>query len=52
MIPCLYKVIGDSVIYTRRSELLTPVAVVWRALLGPEDSRGGIPGPFAGLAPG
>ena len=52
MIPCLYQVIGDSVAYTRRSELLTPVAVVWRALLGPEYSRGAIPGPFAGLAPG
>ena len=51
MIPCLYQVIGDSVVYTR-SELLTPVAAVWRALLWPEDSRGAIPGPFAGLAPG
>ena len=52
MIPCLYQVIGDSSAYTRRSELLTPVAVVWRALLGLEHSRGAIPGPFAGLAPG
>ena len=52
VIPCLYQVIGDSVFYTRRRELLTPVAVVWRALLGPEYSRGAIPGPFAGLAPG
>ena len=36
VIPCLYQIIGDSFAYTRRSELLTPVAVVWRALLGPE----------------
>ena len=52
VIPCLYQVIGDSFAYTRRSELLTPVVVVWRALLGPEYSRGAIPGPFAGLEPG
>ena len=52
VIPCLYQVIGDSFVYTRRSELFTPVAVVWRALLGPEYSRGAIPGPFEGLAPG
>ena len=39
-------------VYTRRSELFTPVAAVWRALLGPKHSRGAIPGPFAGVAPG
>ena len=52
MIPCLYQVIGDSFVYTRRSELFTPVAAVWRALLGPKHSRGAIPGPFACVAPG
>ena len=52
VIPCLYQVIGNSFVYTRRSELFTPVAVVWRALLGLEYSREAIPGPFAGLAPG
>ena len=56
---CLYQVMGDSLfipghwrflVYTRRSELFTPVAAVWRALLGPKHSRGAIP--FAGVAPG
>ena len=53
---CLYQVMGDSLfipghwrflVYTRRSELFTPVAAVWRALLEPKYSRGAIPGPFA-----
>ena len=58
---CLYRVMGDSLfipghwrflVYTRRSELFTPVAAVWRAFLGPKHSRGAIPGPFACVAPG
>ena len=50
--PCLYQVIGDSSLIPVRSELFTPVAVVWGVLLGPKHSRGAVPGPFAGLAPG
>ena len=49
---CLYQVIGDSLIIPGRSELFTPIAVVWRALLRPIHSRGAIPGPFACVAPG
>ena len=49
VIPCLYQVIGDSFVYTRRSELFTPVAVVWGALLEHKHSRGAIPGPFCGI---
>ena len=49
---CLYQVIGDFLFIPVRSELFTLVAVVWGALLGPKHSRGAIPGPFVGLAPG
>ena len=49
---CLYQVMGDSFVYTRRSELFTPVPAVWRELLGPKYSRGAIPGPFECVAPG
>ena len=49
---CLYQVIGDSLFIPGRSELFTPVAAVWGALLGPKHSRGAILGPLACVAPG
>ena len=49
---CLYQVISDSLFIPGRSELFTPVAVVWGTLLRPVHSRGAIPGPFACVAPG
>ena len=48
----LYQVIGDSLFIAGRSELFTPVAAVWGAVLRPIHSRGAIPGPFACMAPG
>ena len=51
-IPCLYQVIGNSLFIPGRSELFTPVAVVWGALLWPKYSSGAIPWPFACVAPG
>ena len=51
-IPCLYQVIGDSLVIPGRSKLFTPVAVVWGVLLWPKYSRGAIPGPLACVAPG
>ena len=51
-IPCLYQVIGNSLFIPGRSELFTPVAAGWGALLWPEHSRGAIPGPFACVTPG
>ena len=48
----LYQVISDSLFIPGRSELFTPVAAVWGALLWPMHSRGAIPGPFACVAPG
>ena len=48
----LYQVIGDSLFIPGRSELFTPVAAVWGALLRPIHSRGAVPGPFACVAPG
>ena len=43
----LYQAISDSLFIPGRSELFTPVAVVWGALLRPIHSRGAIPGLFA-----
>ena len=43
----LYQVISDSLFIPGRSELFTPVAAVWGALLRPVHSRGAIFGPLA-----
>ena len=48
----LYQVISDSLFIPGRSNLFTPVATVWGALLRPVHSRGAIPGPFACVVPG
>ena len=49
---CLYQVISDSLFIPGRTELFTPVAAVWGALLRPEHSRGAVSGPLACVAPG
>ena len=59
---CLYQVISNFLVYTRsstipclyqgRSELFTPVAAVWWALLRPVNPRWAVPGLFACVAPG
>ena len=58
----LYQVISNFLVYTRsstipclyqgRSELFTPVAAVWWALLRPVNPRRAVSGPFACVAPG
>ena len=48
----LYQVISDSLFIPGRSELFTPVAAVWGALLRPVHSRGAISGPLTCVAPG
>ena len=47
----LYQGIQRFLAYTRGSELCTPVAGVWWALLGPVWCRRAVPGPFAWVAP-
>ena len=49
---CLYQVIQRFLVHTRGSELFTPVAGVWWALLGPVQCRWAVPGPFVWVAPG
>ena len=49
---CLYQVIQRFLAYTRGSEIFTPVAGVWWALLGPVYCRRAVPGPFGLVAPG